>query len=253
MADDHTVWRTRLYIEDLPSEANGAQLELAPPQAHLLRNVLRCRVGERLRLFNGVRGEYGATVIEIGKKSVQLRCDEKLRPAEPLNGLALAFAPIKRIDYVVQKAVEMGVSHLQPVITQRTQGNRFSLERMRANIIEAAEQSERVSLPFSHAPLPLDHFLDHHDAATPLFFCDERRRHQTPHIGPLPASATILIGPEGGFTETEAERIDAHLATRPLSLGPYILRADTAVVAALALVQFASLISEAVHAPHDKI
>ncbi len=241
MQAENVKWRTRLYVRTLtPAHCEaGAELDLDRDQSHFIRNVLRGQAGERLRIFNEEQGEYGATVVAVGKKTVRLRCDEKLREAEASSGLTLAFAPIKRLDYLVQKAVEMGVSVLQPVITERTQGNRFSLERMQANIIEAVEQCERVSLPEGCAPLSLSDFL----AGTtekPLFFCDETRTKERPQIAPFDREASILVGPEGGFTPAEQEVINAQPNVRPLSLGPHILRADTAIVAALALVQFAA-------------
>lgn len=232
-----TKWRTRLYLDTFD---DGSEIMLNSSQSHLLRSVLRCQTGESLRIFNGEKGEYAATISAIHKKYVAINCEEKLREAEPASGIAVAFAPIKRIDYVVQKAVEMGASSLQPVITERTQGGRFALERMQANIIEAAEQSERVSLPMGHSPLGLENFLAHHPADRPLLFCDETRCAEPPQLGFFRGVGTLLIGPEGGFTQNERDRIYGHSATQPLSLGPHILRTDTAVVAALAMVHYAS-------------
>jgi len=235
-----TKWRTRLYLDTFD---DGAEIMLNASQSHLLRSVLRCQTGERLRIFNGEKGEYAATISAIHKKYVAITCDEKLREAEPASGVTVAFAPIKRIDYVVQKAVEMGASSLQPVITERTQGGRFALERMQANIMEAAEQSERVSLPVGHPAIALDRFLAHHPADTPLLFCDETRCAEPPQLGVFRGVGTVLIGPEGGFTQNERDRIYRHSATHPLSLGPHILRTDTAVVAALAMLHFASTLN----------
>ena len=232
----------RLFVE-APLES-GSELTLESGQAHYLLGVLRMKPGDALIVFNGLDGEWRALVAEVAKRRCTLRLAEQLRPQPSGSSLTYAFAPLKsaRLDYLVQKAVEMGAGRLQPVITRRTQISRLNVERLRANMIEAAEQCGILAIPALLPEMSLAALVERHRAAETgaLIFCDEDQ-----HVGdPLAAlelaegrPLTLLIGPEGGFDEDER----AALLTLPrivrLSLGPRILRADTAGVAALALVQ----------------
>ncbi|MFG1462997.1 16S rRNA (uracil(1498)-N(3))-methyltransferase [Xanthobacter sp. DSM 24535] len=230
----------RLFVEDDLSD--GAQILLAAEQAHYVANVLRMQVGGSLLLFNGRDGEWLAHRIEGHKREVRFAAERALRPQPPAGDLDYAFAPLKhaRLDYMIQKAVEMGAGRLVPVLTRYTQVNRVNTDRMRANAVEAAEQCGILSLPQVSEPVALDKWL----AALPrdrvLVFCDESAAHTDP-IATLraaaPGPASVLIGPEGGFASEERRMLHAHPGVVVLSLGPRILRADTAAVAALTLIQ----------------
>jgi 16S rRNA (uracil1498-N3)-methyltransferase len=230
----------RLFVEDELTE--GTSIPSRPEQANYLLNVLRLKDGETLLVFNGREGEWRATVRKVGRKDCALDIKERVREQSPLPDLDYLFAPLKhaRLDYMVQKAVEMGAGRLRPVLTQYTQVSRVNLERMHANAIEAAEQCGILAIPTVAAPQKLTDALAGWDPARRLIFCDEGASTANPaealkHLPRGPAA--LLIGPEGGFSEDER----ADLLRRPfvtaLSLGPRILRADTAAVAALALVQ----------------
>ena len=222
----------RLFVK--ASLASGATVAVEGPQAHYLAIVLRMKADDRLLLFDGVSGEWLAEVVDIAKKRITLLVGEKTRPQESVPDLALAFAPVKkgRVDWLVEKAVELGVARLQPVITQRTIVDKLNLERMRSHIVEAAEQCGRTALAVIEEPVKLDAFLSMRDAARALYLADETG-------GDAAASAfkagpaTILTGPEGGFTPEEAAVIRAAPAARAISLGPRILRAETAALAAV--------------------
>jgi 16S rRNA (uracil1498-N3)-methyltransferase len=246
----------RLHVEDALSA--GATAALDPSQAHYLRNVLRLKPNDAVLVFNGRDGEWRATIETAGKR-VRLAVQEQTRAQTAASDLHYLFAPLKheRLDYMVQKAVEMGVSRLQPVITRHTQVNRVNLDRMRANAIEAAEQCGVLTLPEISAPLSFDRAIAARQPERLLVFCDENAAIANPAAAlsaarikpsamiPLAAaSATaatqplaVLIGPEGGFAEEERAALMALPNIVRLSLGPRILRADTAAVAALALVQ----------------
>lgn len=229
----------RLFVND--DLAAGAAIEIEPEQAHYLTNVLRLRPGARLLVFNGRDGEWEASLLEVRKRGAKLGLEHQTRAQEQGPDIDYLFAPLKRsrLDYMVQKATEMGVSRLQPVITQRTIAERVNTDRMRANVIEAAEQCGILRVPEVAPPVSLDAALADWDARRKLIYCDEHDTdagpvealNRTPH-GPL----AVLIGPEGGFSERERERLLALPFVIPLSLGPRIMRADTAAVAVLALV-----------------
>jgi 16S rRNA (uracil1498-N3)-methyltransferase len=246
----------RLYVEDRLSA--GATVELGRKQAHYLRNVLRHKQGNPVLLFNGKDGEWRAVSAEAGK-GVRLKLEEQTRPQAPAADLHLLFAPLKheRLDYMVQKAVEMGVSKLQPVLTQHTQVSRVNTERMSANVIEAAEQCGILSIPDVGAPQSLNRVLAARSPDRLLVFCDENADVANP-VAALSAARTtpnamlpltmgsdgaasepiaVLTGPEGGFAEEERAALLKLPNIVRLSLGPRILRADTAAVAALAVVQ----------------
>jgi 16S rRNA (uracil1498-N3)-methyltransferase len=230
----------RLYVRaDLHA---GAEIEAERGQANYLLNVMRLQAGSSILLFNGRDGEWRARIAPAGRKGCALVVEQQSRAQTAAPDLHYLFAPLKhaRLDYMVQKAVEMGASRLRPVLTRHSQASRVNLERMQANAIEAAEQCGILALPDIDAPAKLADVLAAWNPARRLIFCDEAAPVQNPAealgtIGPGPAA--LLIGPEGGFSPDERD----HLLGRPyvtsLSLGPRILRADTAAVAALALVQ----------------
>jgi 16S rRNA (uracil1498-N3)-methyltransferase len=233
---------TRLFF-DAPL-AEGANVTLEDSQANYVRNVMRMGVGDGLLLFNGRDGEWGARIAEAAKKRVTLLIERQTRPQTSPNQLRYLFAPLKhaRLDYMVQKAVEMGAARLSPVLTRRTQASRVNLERMRANAIEAAEQCGVLSIPLIDEPVELEKALAGWPGEERLVFCDEDSDHADPieALRPLAGGPiAVLIGPEGGFDPVERRALLALPGVVRLSLGPRILRADTAAVAALALVQAA--------------
>lgn len=224
----------RLFVEQVLAE--GARLTLEGPPANYLASVLRLGPGAQVKLFDDVTGEWLAEIVEAGRKRVSLALTRHLRPREPVPDLWLLFAPIKkgRIDWLVEKATELGAGRLVPVITRRTIVDRLNLERLRAHSIEAAEQCERTALPELAEPRKLDAVLRDWPAGRTLCFADEAGGAPLASAaGPEPAA--LLIGPEGGFTDEERAAIQGLADARPVSLGPRILRADTAAVAALAV------------------
>ena len=232
----------RLFV-DAPLKA-GQTVALERNQSNYLGNVLRLAAGENILVFNGRDGEWQAQI--AGRKRPDaLVIVTQTRPQDRLPDIAYVFAPLKhaRLDYMVQKAVEMGASTLQPVLTRHTQVSRVNSERMRANVIEAAEQCGILSLAEVAEPVPLDRYLGQRQPSRLLVFCDEAAETANPVQALQQAAAAdgidILIGPEGGFAEEERALLRRQPKTLRLSLGPRILRADTAGVAALALVQAA--------------
>jgi len=245
----------RLYVE-APLQA-GAAVALEAPQAHYLRVVLRLKDGDAVLTFNTRDGEWRATLAAAGRRSA-LQVEEQTRPQTAPLDLHYLFAPLKheRLDYMVQKAVEMGVSHLAPVLTRHTQVARVNVSRMRANAREAAEQCGILTLPEIAEPLPLARALAKLGPDRLLVFCDEDADVKDPVAAlaaaqPEPEAAlpltmpsalkpqplALLVGPEGGFSEEERTALLKQPNLVRLSLGPRILRADTAAVAVLALVQ----------------
>ncbi|HYJ53918.1 MAG TPA: 16S rRNA (uracil(1498)-N(3))-methyltransferase, partial [Allosphingosinicella sp.] len=214
--------------------AQGAMLTLEGAPANYLANVLRLGPGARVKLFDDRTGEWLAEIAEAGKKRTSLIVGKQLRTREAVPDLWLLFAPVKRgrIDWLVEKATELGVARLLPVITRRTIVDRLNLERLRAHAVEAAEQCERTALPALAEPRKLEAVLKDWPADRTLYFADEGGGDA---FAPAPGPAAILIGPEGGFTDEERAAIRAHPQARPVSLGPRILRADTAALAAVAL------------------
>ena len=233
----------RLFVDAALGE--GEAVALTREQANYLVNVLRLEPGSDVLLFNGHDGEWRAR-LEAGKKSVRLQVAVRTRDQTPAGDLHCLFAPLKhaRLDYMVQKAVEMGVSRLQPVITRHTQAERVNVARMRANAIEAAEQCGILNVPETAEPIKLDALLHAWKAERLLVFCDEAADVADP-LQALKRAQTalhgidVLIGPEGGFAEEERALLLRQPIILRLALGPRILRADTAGVAALALVQAA--------------
>jgi 16S rRNA (uracil1498-N3)-methyltransferase len=231
----------RLYVE--AALAAGASVALDRAQGHYLTHVLRLKAGQGVLLFNGRDGEWQASVAEGGKRTVTLAVTGQIRPQTKPADLYYLFAPLKsaRLDYMVQKAVEMGVSRLQPVLTRHGQVARINLDRMRANAIEAAEQCGILSVPEIAEPLPLLRLVAQRAPGRWLVFCDEDAEVANPLAAlqtvPPGAPLDVLIGPEGGFAEDERAALIRLPHVARLSLGPRILRADTAAVAALAVVQ----------------
>ncbi|MCG7392268.1 16S rRNA (uracil(1498)-N(3))-methyltransferase [Microvirga sp. ACRRW] len=236
----------RLFV-DSPLQMN-ARVALDRAQANYLLNVLRLKDGASVLIFNGQDGEWRAEVSVEGRKSADLVCAEQTRPQTVRPDLVYAFAPLKhaRLDYMVQKAVEMGAGVLQPVITRRTQSTRVNLERMRSNAIEAAEQCGIITLPEVREEENLESFIKGLDKGCLLVFCDEDASVSNPvealaqapaKLGNNLSGVAVIVGPEGGFTDQERALVAAHERCVCVSLGPRILRADTAAVAALAIVQ----------------
>lgn len=223
----------RLFV-DAPLGV-GVTVALDGAQANYLGNVMRLKEGDTALLFDGASGEWLAKVAEVGKKRMTLAVAECTREQEQVPDLTLAFAPVKRsqTDWLVEKATELGIARLQPVMTRRTVAERVKLERLQSIAIEAAEQCNRTSLPVIAEPIPLAAFLKARDSAATLYFADEQ--------GGAPAAkaflagpAIILTGPEGGFTDEERAMVRGQPNATAISLGPRILRAETAALAAIA-------------------
>ncbi len=232
--------RYRLFLaHDLVADG---RLPLDREQANYLLNVLRFKTGDSVLVFNGRDGEWLATVTGEGRKQASLTLTRQVKPQPAAPDLVYLFAPLKhaRLDYLAQKAVEMGAGVLQPVLTRRTQVSRLNLDRLRANAVEAAEQCGILTLPDIRPEAALEAALAALEPERLLVFCDEGAPQQAP-VAALhsrkPSPLAVLIGPEGGFDAAERELILARPHTLQISLGPRILRADTAAVAALALVQ----------------
>lgn len=222
----------------------GAAIALDKDQAHYLGNVLRLKPGEKLLLFNGQDGEWCAELNVIGRKGAQVLVEHQTRPQDQGPDLHYLFAPLKRarLDYMAQKATELGVSALRPVITRHTVAERVKTSRLLANAIEAAEQCGMLRVPEIMEPEKLSNLLGTWDEGRLLIFADE----SAPHASPIealkarrPGPLAVLIGPEGGFEREERAALLAKSFILPISLGPRVMRADTAAVAALALVNAA--------------
>ncbi|MBR0841926.1 16S rRNA (uracil(1498)-N(3))-methyltransferase [Bradyrhizobium liaoningense] len=236
----HDFRAPRLFV-DAPL-AQDARVELDRDQSNYLGNVLRLAAGAEVLAFNGRDGEWQAA-IEGRKRPDGLVILQQTRPQDRLADLAYVFAPLKhaRLDYMVQKAIEMGAATLQPVLTRFTQASRVNTERMRANVVEAAEQCGILSLATVAEPVALERFLSQRAADRLLIFCDEAAEVANPVESLQGARGAggidVLIGPEGGFAEEERALLLRQPRILRLALGPRIMRADTAAVAALALVQ----------------
>ena len=239
---DHDFRSPRVFVDaDL---VEGAAVAATPVQANYLLNVMRIAEGGHVLAFNGRDGEWRCELSKPAKKKLDLVPREKVRPQTPPCDFHYLFAPLKhaRLDYMVQKAVEMGAGLLQPVMTQHVQASRLNVERMRANAIEAAEQCGILTIPDCREPVKLADLLAGWDGARRLIFCDEREDAESPieTLRALPRSPlALLIGPEGGFSAEERSALSELPFVTAISLGPRILRADTAAVAALAVVQAA--------------
>lgn len=232
----------RLFL-DTPLTAE-ASIEIERDHAHYLFNVMRLSAGETVRVFNGQDGEWEATIVEASKKRGVLRADTQTRPQAEPPDIELIFAPIKkaRTDFIVEKACELGCRSIRPVFTRYTNSERLNLPRLRAHMVEAAEQCEGLSIPALEPPEKLSALLSKWDERT-LIFCDEAR--SAPEIFTALSKlspgtpVSVLIGPEGGFSPEEAKQLHALDNVIPVSLGPRILRADTAAVAAITAIQSA--------------
>lgn len=241
MNDNSYIAHTRLFVES--PLAAGALIELNDDQRHYLVNVMRFKLGQKLRVFNGHDGEWQASLAEQSKKSASLEVEEKTQEQKTLPDVWYVFAPIKkaRLDFIVQKATELGATAILPVYTSHTVAQRVNEKRMAANAIEAAEQSGRMCVPKIYEPQKLNKLLDSWPNERALMFCDESLAG-----GSVLSSLedmeknipwAILIGPEGGFSPSERKQINSLQTTKTVSLGPRILRADTAGLAALSLWQ----------------
>lgn len=235
--------RFRLFVEADLSE--GASLDLPQAQAHYLGTVMRARDGEAVALFNGRDGEWRAEIDSVSKKAASLTVAGRMRPQATEPDVWLCFAPLKKdaTDMVVQKAAELGASRLQPVMTARTNAARFNIDRARANAIEAAEQCERLTVPEVAEPVSLPDLLagwPERAPGRPLFIADETGRGTAlpdAATGVEGAIAAFLIGPEGGFAQSELDHLRSLDFVVPVGLGPRILRAETAALAALTVWQ----------------
>ena len=233
----------RLHVA--PDLGAGSVILLEREQQRYLCAVLRLSEGGAVNVFNGRDGEWRALLASTTRKQMALHVTTLLRPQTAAGDLDYLFAPLKhaRLDYMIQKAVEMGASRLMPVLTRRTQVTRVNGDRMRANAIEAAEQCGILNLPDVVAPMPLESVLRAWPADRTLIFCDEDAAAVEPAVAlggvARGEPVAVLIGPEGGFDPSERAAILTLPRAIRLSLGPRILRADTAAVAALALVQAA--------------
>jgi 16S rRNA (uracil1498-N3)-methyltransferase len=236
----------RLYVTE--ALYAGASVALASGQTHYLVTVLRLKTDDSVLLFNGRDGEWRARLVGADRRSAALISEQLTRPQTAAVDLHYLFAPLKhvRLDYMVQKAVELGVSRLQPVLTRHTQTERVNVGRIRANAIEAAEQCGILNLAEVGEPVSLAIALERMDTGRVLIFCDEDAPVADPMFALTAARRAdrqlplaVLIGPEGGFADNERATILKHKSTIRLALGPRILRADTAAVAALTLVQAA--------------
>ena len=238
--------KLRLFVEtDL---GNGAAVSLGREQTHYLAHVMRATPGDEVALFNGRDGEWAARIASLGKRGAELVVVRAIRPQVAEPDIWLAFAPIKRgrIDWIAAKATELGVARLLPVITARTQMSRVNVDRLAANAVEAAEQCERMTVPPVDAPVPLATLLGAWPRNRILYVGDETG-HGRPLAAALSAEAPVgsgvsaargvLVGPEGGFAPDELDALDDLPFVSKISLGPRVMRADTAAIAALAVIQ----------------
>jgi 16S rRNA (uracil1498-N3)-methyltransferase len=223
----------RLFVR--AALGDGAEIDLDPGQANYLGNVLRLKEDDEILVFDGRSGEWLARIAESAKKRMRLAVERRTREAEDMPDVWLAFAPVKRTqtDWLVEKATELGVARLIPVATQRTVVERVKLERLESIAIEAAEQCGRTRLPEIVEPLSLKQFLAGRDTQRTLYFADEGGGEAVANAL-TPGPAVILTGPEGGFTDEERAAVRTAPNAVPVSLGPRILRAETAALAALA-------------------
>ena len=242
MAEELTEAGGRIRLHVTADLGEGAAVALAEGQAHYLLHVMRAKPGMRLRLFNGRDGEWTAEITGVTKRGVLVTARMQTAAQADVPDIWLCFAPVKKTpaDYLVQKATELGATRLQPVFTRRTIVTRVNAERLAANAIEAAEQSGRLSVPEIAAPLALEKLLAAWPQGRTLYFCDEGGDARPLAAVARPAPAAILTGPEGGFDPGERALIRTQKFAVAVTLGPRILRADTAALAALAVWQSAA-------------
>lgn len=221
----------RLYL-DAPLAIDAAPV-IDGAAAHYLLGVMRLKAGDPLLLFDDRSGEWLATIADAGKRALTLRVERHMRDRETVPDLWLCFAPVKkaRLDWIIEKATELGIARLQPVITERTIVERVKQERLRAQIVEACEQCGRTALPALAEPVKLPALLAGWPTDRALLFADEAGGVPLADLD-APAPAAILTGPEGGFTPREREALLGHSAVRRMTLGPRILRAETAAITA---------------------
>lgn len=235
------VIKARLHVPD--DLAVGGSITLAEDQAHYLRHVLRLEQGAVVALFNGRDGEMRASLSEVSKKACRLTVEAQLRPQIPADDVWLCFAPIKqgRIEMIVEKATELGVGRLLPVITRRVQMQKVNAARLAAHAREAAEQCERLDVPEVAEAVTLEKLLQDWPAERRLLVCAERAAAKPLLQAAAEANGPValLIGPEGGFAPEELDQLASLSQALPVSLGPTILRAETAAIAALAILQSA--------------
>ena len=235
----HDFQAQRLFID--AALAADAAVPCSGSQANYLLNVLRLKAGDAILVFNGRDGEWRARISDVKSRTCALAIEERVRAQETGPDIDYLFAPLKRarLDYMVQKATELGVARLRPVMTRRTVAERVNLDRLRANVIEAAEQCGILRIPEIAMPDKLERVLSGWDASCRLVFCDENAEGGDP-LATLarlePGAIALIVGPEGGFDPDERALLLRQPYTVPLSLGPRIMRADTAAVAALALI-----------------
>lgn len=232
----------RLFVDS--DIAGGAGIEASADQFNYLANVLRMEDGGEILLFNGRDGEWKARIAFPSRKRIVMTPGEQTRPQPAPADLHYLFAPLKvgRLDYLVQKAVEMGAGVLQPVMTQHVQGKTTNLDRLRANVVEAAEQCGVLGIPEVAEPVRLTDLLERWPRERRIIYCDEGDAGQNP-LPLLQAvkerKLALLVGPEGGFSESEQQLLRSLDFVTAIPLGPRILRADTAAVAAMAVIQAA--------------
>lgn len=226
----------RLFVTD--PLGMGAMIALDGPQAHYLGRVMRIGVGDAVILCDDATGEWAARAISVGKRDLTLECVSHLRPREDVPDFTLCAALLKkdRFDLILEKATELGVARIQPVLTRRCVADKLNLERARATLIEAAEQCARTALPTLAEPVKLDALLRAWQPGRALFFADEQGgAPAAASFASHPGPAALLTGPEGGFTDEERAAIRALAPARAITLGPRILRGETAAIAATAL------------------
>ena len=230
----------RIFVT-APLEAGEAVL-IDDSQGKYLTRVMRLETGAAIRVFNGRDGEWRASLRQESGKKVSIFPQERTREQIEVPDLTLLFAPLKktRTDFVVEKACELGVRHIQPVMTEWTQSSRVRIDRLQATVVEAAEQTERMDIPAVAEDLPLTEAIDAWDPSRPLYYCDEAgdaRPMATVLAETEFGPAGLLVGPEGGFSPAERHMLRSKSFVVPVTLGPRILRAETAVVSALTLWQ----------------
>ena len=238
VASMSTNAKIRLYVEQPLGQ--GQSIPLSRDQAHYLFGVMRLSVGAHVLLFDGQTGEWLTEVVEAGKRGGTLSCVEQIKPLQMPPDLWLMFAPIKkaRTDFIVEKAAEMGAARIMPVQTDFTNSERIRQDRLQAHAVEAAEQCGGTFVPEVTDLQKLDRLLAEWPEDRQLMFCDEARVGEALGLGDVSRGPwAILIGPEGGFSDAERNRLSALAQARVVSLGPRILRADTAAVAAMTLWQ----------------
>ena len=235
-----SVRHIRLFVDQ--SIVSGAVVELSEKQSHYLANVMRCQKGDILQCFNASDGEFSCRIEVIDKKKTRLKAEENIRRPKAEADIWLLFAPLKKdkTDFVIEKSVELGVSKIVPVITRYTNAEKIKTERFFAQAVEAAEQCGRLSVPVVSEAMEINKLLDSWNSERVLFFLDERR--QGASVAEIFAltkgvPAAVLIGPEGGFDEAEAQYLNKCSFVKNVSLGPRILRAETAALSALAIWQ----------------